>query len=110
MVNLNLGPGNYVELQFLIHQAGPGLRQVTLVQNKAVTAKAAGATKFLEPLCPLWVQLAVGLLILRFEDPNDLLQREEAKVKLRQPEEAQLCIKEEVMFPNIECRINELKG
>lgn len=80
VAKLHLGPGNYVELQFLIHQAGPGLRQVTLVQNQAVTAKAAGATKFLEPLCPLWVQLAVGLLVLRLEDADDLLKSEEAKL------------------------------
>lgn len=85
MANVHLGPGNYVELQLLIHQAGPGLRQVTLVQDQAVSAEAAGAAELLEPLGPLWVQLAVGLLVLGFEDADDLLRREEeAKVEFRQ--------------------------
>lgn len=100
VATLHLGPGNYVELQFLIHQAGPSLRQVTLVQNQTVTAKAAGAAQFLEPFCPLRVQLAVGLLILRFEDTDDLLQREEEKVKL-----GQLCTKQKLMFRNVEEKV-----
>lgn len=79
VVRLHLGPGNYVELQFLVDQAGPGLREVTLVQNQTVTAEAAGTTEFLEPLCPLWIQLAIGLFILRFEDANDFLRIEEGK-------------------------------
>lgn len=82
VVHLHLGPGNYVELQLLVDQAGPGLREVTLVQDQTVTAEAAGTTEFLEPLCPLWIQLAVGLFILRFEDADDLLQREEEKGEL----------------------------
>lgn len=72
-VRLYLGPGNDVELQFLIDQACPGLREVTLVQDQTVTAKAARTTKFLEPLCPLGVQLAIGLFILRFEHADDFL-------------------------------------
>lgn len=72
-VRLYLGPGNDVELQFLIDQAGPGLREVTLVQDQTVAAKAARTAQFLEPLSPLWVQLAVGLFILRFEHANDFL-------------------------------------
>lgn len=67
------GPGNDVELQFLINQAGPGLREVTLVQDQTVATKTAGTTQFLEPLSPLWVQLAIRLFILRFEHSNDLL-------------------------------------
>lgn len=71
----HLGPGNYVKLQLLINQAGPSLREVTLVQNQTVAAEAAGTTEFLEPLCPLGVQLAVGLFILRFEHADDFLRR-----------------------------------
>lgn len=71
-----LGPGNDVELQFLIDQAGPGLREVTLVQDQTVATKAAGTTQFLEPLSPLGVQLAIWLFILRFEHTNDFLWRE----------------------------------
>lgn len=52
---LYLRPGNDVELQFLIDQAGPGLREVTLVQDQTVAAKAAGTTQLLEPLGPLGV-------------------------------------------------------
>lgn len=79
VVHLHLGPGDYVELQFLVDQAGAGLREVTLVQNQTVTTEAARTTEFLEPLCPLWIQLAIGLFILRFKDANDFLWREEEK-------------------------------
>ena len=71
-----LGPGNDVEFQFLVNKAGPGLREVTLVQDQTVTAKAAGTTQFLEPLGPLWIQQAIGLFIFRFEHANDFLWRE----------------------------------
>ena len=68
-----LGPWNDVELQFLIDQAGPGLREVTLVQDQAVSTETARTTKLLEPLGPLWVQLAVGLFIFWFEHADDFL-------------------------------------
>lgn len=77
----HLGPGNYIELQFLINQAGPSFWEVTLVQNQTVAAEAAGTTKFLEPLCPLGVQLAVWLFILRFEHADDFLWRRKWDVK-----------------------------
>lgn len=74
--SLHLGLGHYVELQFLIDQAGPSLWEVTLVKNQTVTTEAAGTAKFLEPFCPLGIQLAVGFFVFRFENADDFLQKE----------------------------------
>ena len=71
---LHLGPGDDVELQLVVHQAGPGLREVPLVEDQTVPAEAAGAAQLLEPLGPLGVELSVRLLVLRFEHTDDLLR------------------------------------
>lgn len=70
----HFGPRHDVELQFLVHQAGPRLGQVALVEHQTVSAKAAGTAQLLQPLGPFGVQLAVGLLVLGLEHANDLLQ------------------------------------
>lgn len=69
----HLCAGNNVEFQFLVYQAGACLRQVALVQDQAVSPKAARAAQLLQPLGPLGVQLPVWLLILGLEDANDFL-------------------------------------
>lgn len=71
-----LGPRDDVELQLLIDQAGPGLREVALVQDQTVSAETAGATQFLKPLRPLRVQLSIRLFIFGFEHADYLLCRE----------------------------------
>lgn len=63
----------------MVHQAGPRLREVALVEDKAVTAKAAGAAQLLQPLGPLRIKLPVWLFILGFEHSDDLLQRPKEK-------------------------------
>lgn len=63
----------------MINQTGPSFREVTLVEYQTVTAKATGTTKFLEPLCPLGVQLTIWFLILRLKDPYNFLWRERAR-------------------------------
>jgi len=70
----HLGFGNYVEVQLLVHQTGPGLGEVALVEDQTVPAKTARTAELLEPLGPLGVELPVGLLVLRLEDADDLLQ------------------------------------
>lgn len=75
----DLCAGYDVEFQFLVHQAGPCLREVALVEDKAVTAKAAGAAQLLQPLGPLRIKLPVWLFILGFENSDDLLHRPKEK-------------------------------
>lgn len=51
-----------------------------MVENKAVTAKAAGTAQLLQPLGPLRIKMPIWLFILGFEDSNDPLHRQKKKV------------------------------
>ena len=73
----HLCAGNNVEFQLLVNKASTCLRQISLVENKTVSSKTARAAKFLQPFCPLWVQLSVGFFVLGFEHANNFLTRTE---------------------------------
>lgn len=69
----NLGFRNYIQLQFLVHQTGPSLRQVALVGHYATPAKAAWEEQLVQPLGPLRVEVTIWLLILGLEHTHFLL-------------------------------------
>lgn len=65
-----LGLRDNVEAQFLIHETRSGLGEVTLVGHNAAPPKAARAACLVEPLGPLWIQVAVRFLVLGLEHSN----------------------------------------
>lgn len=67
----------------MVHQAGPCLREIALVEDKAITAKAAGTAQLLQPLGPLRIKVPIWLFILGFENTNDLLHRQKKKRMLK---------------------------
>lgn len=73
--SLHLGLRDDVELQLVIHQTGPGFREVALVQDQAVAAEATRTAKLLQPLGPLGVELTIRLLVLGFKHTDNFLQR-----------------------------------
>ena len=72
---------HHSQAQLLIHDRGTHFREVALVGHKATPSKAAGAAELMQPLGPLWVEVAIGFLILGLEHSNVLLKgRGSAKV------------------------------
>ena len=70
-----LGIGNYLELQFGVYKASPGLWQVALVGHQTGPPEAAWAAQLVHPFRPLGVQLTIRLLIFRFEHAYGFLQQ-----------------------------------
>lgn len=93
--------GNNVQFQLLVNKASTSLRQISLVEDKAVSPKTARATEFLQPLGPLWVQLPIRLFILGFEHTNDFLEEGERNKRKRwvNVSQAKPCMSLQVQLP-----------
>ncbi len=62
-----------IESQFPVHNTGSCLREVALVGHQTAAAEATRAAQLVEPLRPLGVQSAIGLLVLGLEHSYVLL-------------------------------------
>ena len=69
-----------MEPEVHVHQVSAGLTQEALVQKQAAAAERARTQRLLDPLAPLWVVAAVGLLVLRLEHSDTVLSTTNIKL------------------------------
>lgn len=62
--------------KLLIDNAGSSFREISLVRHETATTETARTTELVHPLGPLGVEMAVGLLILGFENTYGILADE----------------------------------
>lgn len=67
--------------QFSINERSSCFREIAQVGDQARPTKEARKQMTMDPLCPLWVQAAIRLLVLWLEHTHNLTRRVSAKVR-----------------------------